>query len=182
MTHPPPIRQVTLAVVPLLFVIACLCPAIDFGPQRGSPEGLHGVVSGIGAFVWGGISAGILASHPRGGAAELAVVPWLANPLVGLGWILLAYRRYGGAVVTGLLATTLGGYYLVFPWGRPLVGAYLWVASSGVLTVGAVAAWLPRAQPTTVVGGPEAVRPGPADPARPVAPWNRGPRWPEQGH
>ena len=156
MTLQPAIRPVVLAAVPLLFMIACLSPAIDFGPQRGGPEDLHGVVRGWVAFVFGGVMAIIVASHDGEWSVKFAFVSWLANPLVVFGWILLACKRPRGAAAAGLLAVILGAWYLAFPFGRPLIGAYIWVTSSGVLAGGALAARLVRERPTTEPGEPDA--------------------------
>ena len=157
MTRHPAIRPVVLAIVPLLLVTACLCPAIDFGPQRGGPEGLHGVTSGWLAFVFGGVMLIIVAPSPEfSWVQKLVFVTWLANPLLVLGWILLACKKFRGAVAAGLLALLLGAWYLAFPIGQPLVGAYFWAASSGVLAVGALAARLVRERLTTELGEPDA--------------------------
>ena len=83
MTRHPAIRPVVLAIVPLLLVTACLCPAIDFGPQRGGPEGLHGVTSGWLAFVFGGVMLIIVDPSPEfSWVQKLVFVTWLANPLL----------------------------------------------------------------------------------------------------
>ena len=150
------IRHVVLAAVSLLFMIACLSPAIDFG-QRGGPEGLRGVVRGWTALVLGWVAAIIIAPIPQlGWSQKLVFASWLANPLVVFGGILLAYKRHRGAAAAGLLAVILGAWYLAFPFGRPLIGAYIWVASSGVLAGGALAARLVRERPTTEPGEPDA--------------------------
>jgi hypothetical protein len=124
------LRRGVMFLAALLYVAACVAPAIDFGPQSGDPSGasLHGVAKGFTALIGGWVS--LLGLH----------LAWLANPLLFFGWILLGVSKSPYAVTAGLLALALGAWYLGFStsYGRPLLGAYLWVGSMVVFALGAL--------------------------------------------
>ncbi len=147
------------AGVVVFYGTACATPAIDFGPQKGGPEGLHGVKLGGVALATGWINLVAVGSPALTPADKVTMLVWLANPLGLVGVILLACRTPIPAAVAGAMATGLCAWYLVFPFGQPLVGAYLWAASAGLLVLGAAAVWLvrkqtavPRAAPGTSSG------------------------------
>jgi hypothetical protein len=80
---------------------------------------------------------------------KVTFITWLANPLGLLGLIFLACRRPATTATLGALAAGLGVWYLVFPFGQPMVGSYVWVGSMVLLTAGGVTVWAAQRQPTT---------------------------------
>ena len=137
------------AAVVLLYALACTLPAIDFGPQKGGPEGLHGTVTGFIALALGWISFLWVTSPQFSLEQRVTGITWLANPLGLLGLIFLACRRPATTATLGALAAGLGVWYLVFPFGKPMVGSYVWVGSMVLLTAGGVTVWAAQRQPTT---------------------------------
>ena len=76
-------------------------------------------MSGWLAFVGGGVMMIFVVVNPNldiGWSQKLVFLTWLANPLLVFGWILLACKRFRGAMVAGLLALLLGVWYLSFPY------------------------------------------------------------------
>ena len=138
------------AAVILLYIVACAVPAIDFGPQKGDPHGVSGELSGLHALVLGLVSMVVTVPRPDFTPLQkVTFITWLANPLGLLGLIFLACRRPATTATLGALAAGLGVWYLVFPFGKPMVGSYVWVGSMVLLTAGGVTVWAAQRQPTT---------------------------------
>jgi hypothetical protein len=146
-----------------LFVIACATPAIDLG--HSSPDDMiRGAQFGISAFLLGGFGLGLALlsalENPglQSGLGFLLSMSWLANPSLFVGCVLLRRKKYKGALVAGMIALVLGCWYLVNAWhlgpvplrARPLVGAYLWLGSMAVLTLGAMVVRIREAQAVSV--------------------------------
>ncbi len=132
----------------LVFLTACLLPAVDFGPSPFGSGRPDGVFSGSYALGWGWANilramAPDLNWHER--ASALA---WLANPIGLTGMIMLGFRLSAPATVMGGTACALGILYLASPYGDPLVGSYVWVGSLALLFLGSatvmVLGWFTR--------------------------------------
>lgn len=119
----------------ILFVIACILPCIDCGPdsQTGDPgfwdpeAGWHFGIA-ILLFGWAGGNNG---------------VPWSANLFLAAGLYALETERPRTAVAMGAAAVTLG---LTTWWARHnntlMIGYYCWQASLFLLLLGAL--WVVR--------------------------------------
>lgn len=122
------------------YVVACGLPAVDNGYQ-GSPGpfsgGGGGIQRGIFALLFGWIDL-IKVKSGVTWQQQVSLHAWLANPLGLVGLILLGFRLSAPAAVASFLALALGIWYLIYPNGTPLVGAYIWVASMAVLLTGAI--------------------------------------------
>jgi hypothetical protein len=135
---PPRISSKSLiGVVCWLYVLACLLPCIDGGPDSqsgdpGFPDFEKGVQFGffLLLFGWGGGNNG---------------VPWAANVALVFGLICLAGRRNVAALGWGILASVLG---LTTWWVRRydtlMIGYYVWQACLFLVAAGAVSRLLEK--------------------------------------
>ncbi len=123
----------------LVFVAACLSPAIDLGPQIGGPElaSPHGINSGARALFWGWTHLIVFIVKSASWSEKATSLTWFANPLALISLILLACRISAPATVLAGVAFALCVWFLAVPHGQPLIGAYLWVISVGLLFFGA---------------------------------------------
>ncbi len=127
----------SVALVIVLFVVACCLPALEFSKGQGGKDVLWG--GNVLAVGWSGIFAG--------------VVGWYANPIWVAGLVLVLLGRPKLAAVAGLLALTIGcttftlfGKDLPADEGgvnhmaltRTLAGCYVWMASLASLPVAAL--------------------------------------------
>jgi hypothetical protein len=124
----------------LVFLLACLLPCIDCGPEvpssdPGWPDFTAGWHFGLAILLlgWEGGNHG---------------VPWSANVFLALGLLCLWLRQPRAAGVLGLIASALGLSTWALNWfSRPhnyhmMVGYYFWQASQLVLAAGAL--WVSR--------------------------------------
>ena len=133
------IALITALTVFLLYVAACLTPAIDRGPRI--VESLGDVA---GADFDGRYSFGleILLFGWCGGNNG---VPWSANVFLTIGWWCLVARRFRAAAVSGSVALLLGlTTWWVYRYATLVVGYYLWQGSILILLLGAC--WAYRVQ------------------------------------
>ena len=140
-------RLVVSLLVGALFIAACEFPAVeivcpprdpqaarDFGDINPFPDLASGTHYGIVALMFGWGSPWVL--------------PWFANVLLFIAWILLLFKRNGKALGFGIAATVVGfttvAYLFVQSGGHQLtqllVGYYLWQASLIVFALGALIA------------------------------------------
>jgi hypothetical protein len=129
----------TSAFVLFVYCTACIAPAIDFGPPRGGPHGLSGESSGIATLATGWMQLIVITSPQITLEHKISAASWLANPIGLLGLILLACRLPMFAVFPSGIALNLGVWYLIYPTGKPMIGAYLWVASMALLVISCIA-------------------------------------------
>ena len=132
-----------------LFVVACTQPALDL---RGVPA--TGVATPPGVFApraWTGLDL-LLGGWAGLAAAEPA---WLANPLLILAWLALGLRRWRVALALAVGALALAASALTretitvlaaqettpFLVEQVRLGAYFWLASVGVATLGSAVGW-----------------------------------------
>ena len=89
----------------LVYVVACITPAIDFGPQRGGPEGLHGTTRGSATIPLGLLHMGVTVTAPTIPVTyKVTAATWLANPLGLFGLVLLCFRISAPATVLAGMA------------------------------------------------------------------------------
>ena len=134
-------RLMLSLVVGLLYVAACACPAVKVENPR--PPIVNLLVSlGAKPDVQGpedtellGVETLLEGWHPP------LIIPWSANILLLIGWILLLCKKNtaalsfgGGAVLAGLRAWAFSGV-----WKQLLLGYYLWQASLVMFALGALA-------------------------------------------
>ena len=144
-----PERKV-IALVCLLFLLACFLPCIDCGAgvassDPGFPDFTAGCHLGLELllFGWGGGNNG---------------VPWSANVFLALGLVCLWVGQPGTAGVLGVIAAGLGlTTWLLNSFSRPhdyqvMVGYYFWQASQLVFAAGGLWASRRGVQEPGVVG------------------------------
>jgi hypothetical protein len=117
-------------VVAVLYGAACLSPAIDYKPPENRDFGditPYGVVSGFTTLLLGWFPP--------------YVIPWAANLLLLVGWILLMYKKTTAALGFGVAAALLGltTWAVLDDQMQVLVGYYLWQASLIAFALGALA-------------------------------------------
>jgi len=126
----------------VLYGAACVCPAVKLANP--APAIARGLVK-----EWGGRPDNI--SGPSdlefsGFEALLAgwhrplIIPWSANILLLIGWVLLLCRKVNGALPFGIAAVLAGLSTWAFSdyFEQLLVGYYLWQASLIAFAVGAL--------------------------------------------
>jgi hypothetical protein len=124
-------KRKVIGLTCLLFLLACLLPCIDCGPEVPSSDpGWPDFESG-----WHfGLTILLLGSDGGNNG-----VPWSANVFLALGLICLVYPKPRAAAVCGVIASVLG---LTTWWVRRddvlLVGFYAWQASLFALAGGAI--------------------------------------------
>jgi hypothetical protein len=138
-------RLVVSLLVGSLFIVACASPAVeiecpphvgrDFGDINPFPDLASGTHYGIVALLFGWGSPWAL--------------PWLANVLLVIGWILLLLKKNAAALGFGIAMALFGFTTLAYLFvhldsyhlTRLLVGYYLWQAGLIVFALGALFAW-----------------------------------------
>ena len=135
-------RLAVTVVVGSLYVAACASPAIYYRPPQNRDFGditPYGVVLGIVTLLVGGMTPKLF-------------IPWSANLLLVVGWILLWLRKTAVGLGFGIAATLAGlsTWALVDEQMQLLRGYYLWQASLVVFALGALGIWLwePRNEKT----------------------------------
>jgi hypothetical protein len=128
-----PLLVVSL-IVASLYVTACACPAIefekrvprDYGDITLIPESWYNPLPGVGALVLGCVPP--------------LIIPWSANLLLLVGWVLLLCNKNTVALGFGVAAALVGSSTWVFSsvWKQLLVGYYLWQASLIAFALGAL--------------------------------------------
>ena len=125
----------------LLYGAACVCPAVKLANP--APAILRGLVK-----EWGGRPDNI--SGPSylefsgfqallTGWYRLLIIPWSANILLLIGWVLLLCRKVNGTLPFGIAAVLAGLSTWAFSdYFELLVGYYLWQASLLAFAVGAL--------------------------------------------
>jgi hypothetical protein len=111
------VKTLVSLVIWALYFVACVLPVADSRSE-------YGLVTGFGALVWGWIP-------PR-------TIPWSANILLLVGWVLLLWGKDIAALVLGIAAVGLGLSTWLF-LERLFPGYYLWQASLLALPLGACA-------------------------------------------
>ena len=147
-------RSMGSLVVGLLYVAACACPAVKV-ENRGL-ELMNLVVVSLGGKpdVQGPEYIEVLGVETLlAGWPPLRIIPWSANILLLVGWLLLCKKNTGGlclgiaAVLAGL---TTGA--LLPEQTQLLVGSYLWLASLIAFALSALAIWFwNQEKPTNAV-------------------------------
>lgn len=121
-------RRHVSAAVWLLYGLACLCPAIRDETQNSSFLNI-GTMRGFQVLIIGWIPP--------------FCIPWSANIFLLVGWLLLLWKRYSGALLCGIIAVMVGLITWVITAGRwsdmILIGSYLWEASLVVFVLGVLA-------------------------------------------
>ena len=135
-------RPMVSLVVGVLYVAACVCPAVKV------PDPVP-----IGLVLWAA-SGGLLrvefqdskmidvlgVQALRYGAQDWLLIPWSANVLLLIGWVLLLCRKYTVALGFGAAAVLAGlTTWAFFQAAELLPGYYLWQASLLAFALGTLA-------------------------------------------
>jgi hypothetical protein len=111
------VKTLVSLVIWVLYFVACVLPVADSRTE-------YGPVPGFVALVWGWIPP--------------LTIPWSANILLLVGWVLLLWGKDIAALVLGIAAVGLGLSTWLF-LERLFPGYYLWQASLLALPLGACA-------------------------------------------
>ncbi len=131
---------VVLLVVWAVYVVACITPAYRLGDGWGTPPGPL-AEPGWAMFLVGiRVAAMLVTTPPPAGATPFfglgVLALWSPNLWLLVGSLLLVFRRPGGAMAAGCLATVLSACFVARFLAGAEVGAFLWLASMVALTVG----------------------------------------------
>src|SRR5215831_9911797 len=137
-------RSMVSLVVGLLYVAACACPAVK-EKNRGL-ELINGLLVSLGGkpdaqgpeYIEAQGVEVLLAGWP-----PPRVIPWSANILLLVGWMLLLCKKNTGGLCLGIAAVLAGlsTGALLPEQTQLLVGSYLWLASLIAFALSALAIW-----------------------------------------
>ena len=135
-------RLMVSLVVGLLYVAACACPAVKV--ENPGPPIIVNLLVSLGAKldVQGPEDAELLGVETLlEGWHRPLIIPWSANILLLIGWILLLCKKNTAALSFGAGAVLAGLSTWAFSdvWKQLLLGYYLWQASLVTFALGALA-------------------------------------------
>jgi hypothetical protein len=126
----------------VLYGAACVCPAVKLAnPAPAMARGLvkewggrPDNISGPSDLEFSGFEALLTGWH------RPLIIPWSANILLLIGWVLLLCRKVNGALLFGIAGVVAGLSTWAFSdyFEQLLVGYYLWQASLIAFAVGAL--------------------------------------------
>jgi len=133
-TNPARLRKAVIIGVWSLYALSLITPVLN---DRGGAANYHaGLVPGFLALALGWIPPSTL--------------PWSANILLLIGWVLFWRRKYFAALWLGVPAALAG---LTSPWlcdsgmGRLQIGSYFWESSLILFSCGAFAVYRMESEP-----------------------------------
>ena len=140
-------RLMVSLVVGLLYVAACACPAVKFENRGLQLVNFLLVSVGGKPNAQGEEYIEVLGVETlREGWPPPRIIPWSANILLLVGWILLLCKKNAVALGCGVAAVLAGQSTWALSRGLPeraqlLVGSYLWQASLIAFALSALAIW-----------------------------------------
>ncbi len=130
-------RVVIYALAVAAYVVSLFLPAVGVS-VLGPPSTLYGCeafTASLRSF------PDVLKDFPSDLFSLCACVAWLANPVLWVGMILVAWRRYGSGCMAGAMAVALA-MPIWLEIDEVYAGYYLWVLSMALLMLAAGAGWL----------------------------------------